>query len=337
MGAARVTPGFLVRIVALLALCLAPVAGFADRELPAVRNYHPFAQVFGLPGFADARVLDSRQVSVAFNTTVVSHADAGSRPAEAIRLDGESYLSNLAVGIGVRERLTLGIDVPFVTYSGGIFDSAIESWHDLWGFPNGNRDGPHNELFIGYTRDGVEQLVLDSAGTGIGDVRLEAAYRLAGAGDRDSALVLRAGAKLPTGAAGSLRGSDAADFSLDLAVRKAVLAGGRLLLVANAGAVMLGSGDVLPQLQRDMVGYAGAGAVLRFNERWRFNLQLYAQTSYFRSDLRALGADSMSLTVGGSYTWVASALRLSVAVMEDPVADITPDVALQIELRKDFN
>jgi hypothetical protein len=352
MGRRRATGGFAIWIGSLL-WGLIPNQALAGEEFFGVRNYNPFAQVFGLPGFADGSVLDPRETSLAFNTTVINHSDIDLKGDELITLDGESYVTNFALGFGVSERLTLEVEVPWVAYGGGTLDGAIGWWHDLWGFPNGVRDErPDDELFISYSVDGVNQYLLDSSGGGIGDVRLAAAYRLAGSDLPDSekagsekagsegaglGLVLRAGLKLPTGDAKSLRGSEATDFSLDLAIRKEITLGrGELVLLANAGGLLLGDGEVLSQLQRDVVGFGGAGAIWRLNERWRFNLQVYAQSEYFDSDLNELGSNSASLTVGGSYTWVQSNTRVSVGVMEDLINDLTPDVALQIALTKDF-
>ncbi len=320
-----------------LAAAFVSASASAGEEFFGVRNYSPFAQVYGLPSFADATVLDRRQYSLALSSTVVNHSDVGSTATEQIFLDGETYISDLVLGVGVTDRLTLGITVPWVAYNGGVFDSAIESWHDLWGFPNGFRDGADDQLFIRYEKDGVEEFLLDSSGSGIGDVRLEAAYQLMQSETADFGLVLRAGIKLPTGDAGDLSGSEATDVSLDLAVRKEfALANSELVLLAHAGALFLGDGEVLPELQRDTVGFAGAGAMWRASERWRFNLQFYGQTGYFDSDVKELGSEGISITAGLSYTWLQSRTRLSVSMVEDLVTDIVPDVALQIELTKDF-
>ncbi|MDH3641848.1 MAG: DUF3187 family protein [Gammaproteobacteria bacterium] len=324
-----------------IALCTGWIlasAAHASEEFIGMRNYSPFAHVYGLPVFADATVLDPRQRSVAFATTIVSHSDLGVLPAEAVALDGEAYITDLALSYGVSERLTVGITLPWIAYNGGVFDGAIEWWHDLWGFPNGVRDAqPDDELLIGYSRDGASEFLLDSSASGLGDVRMAAAYRLAGSAESDFGLVLRGGVKLPTGEAEKLRGSEAADFSLDVAVRRAfALPRGELVLLADAGALILGNGEVLSGLQRDTVGFAGAGAMWRLSERWRFNLQFYGQTSYFRSDLDELGSDSLSITVGGSYTWVKSRMRLSLGVVEDLIDDINPDIGVRIALSKEI-
>ena len=177
----------------------------------------------------------------------------------------------------------------------------------------------------------------NASGGGPGDLRLQAAYRLVGSSDTDLGVVVRGVVKLPTGDAEKLRGSEATDVSLDVAVRKQLsLPRGELVLLASAGVLALGDGEVLSELQRDTVGFAGAGAVWRLSERWRFNFQLYGQTSYFHSNIDELGSDALSMTVGGSYTWVESNMRLSVAVIEDPVTDTVPDVGLQLALTKDF-
>jgi len=336
MRARSVNSGFTLWICSVLSL-LAPAVAFAGEEFFGVRNYSPFARVFGLPGFADGSVLDRGEISVALTTTVINHSDIGSKSGELIVLDGETYVTDLVLGYGINERLTFGVEVPWVAYNGGIFDGAIETWHDLWGLPNGARGGPNNELFISYLRNGATVFTLDSSGSGIGDVRLQAAYRLVGSDHAGLGAVLRAGVKLPTGDADSLRGSGATDFFLDLAVRKEfALPLGELVLLVHAGALLLGDGEVLGQLQRAAVGFAGAGTVWRLSERWRFNLQIYAQSSYFDSELEALGSDSLALVAGGSYTWVEKDLRLSVGILENLITDMIPDVALQIRLTKDF-
>jgi hypothetical protein len=343
MGAARSTS----RITLSLGLLLTALDTSAAGEFINVRNYAPFSQLYGLPGFANATVLAPRQTSVSLTSTVINHSDIdseidseiGLEPGETLMLDGETYITELTVGFGVSDRLSVALDVPWVAYTGGVFDGAIESWHDLWGFPNGVRgDQPDDELLINYLRDGVNEFSLGSSGSGIGDIRLQAAYRLAGTHGGDHALVMRAGVKVPSGSARHLRGSGATDFSLDLAVRKAfALPRGELVLSAHAGALLLGNGDVLSQQQRDTVGFAGAGAIWRLTERWRFNLQFYGQSSYFHSDLDTLGSGSVSMTVGGSYTWLEPRMRLALGIMEDPFDDTTPDVALHIELTKDFH
>jgi hypothetical protein len=346
MRARGITARFAAAVGSLLWL-LGSSPALAQQEFLGVRNYNPFVQVFGFPGFADASVLERRETSLVLTTTITNHSDIGRSdlgdpdlgigPAEMIVVDGESYVTNLALGFGVSDRLTLGVEVPWVAYGGGVFDGAIEWWHDLWGFPNGFRDGPNDELLISYASRGADGFVLDDSASGIGDVRLDAKYRVMGSADADLGLVLRAGVKLATGDAAGLRGSEAVDFSFDLALRKTFgLPLGEVVLLASAGALLLGEGEVLPHLQRETVGFAGLGTLWRLNQRWRFNLQLYAQTSYFDSDVAGLGSDSMSLTAGGSYTWVDSKLRLSVAIIEDVVTDLTPDVGLRIELTKDF-
>lgn len=342
MGAGGVTSKFALWICSGLCL-LAPALTLADEEFFGLRNYSPFARVFGLPGFADGSVLDPGVTSLALTTTVINHSDVDSvsdidsSAGELMVLDGETYVTELVLGFAVNERLTLRVELPWVAYTGGIFDGAIEQWHDLWGFPNGFRDGPNNELFISYTRNGESEFVLDSSGSGVGDVRLQADYRLLGGDTAGVAVVLRAGVKLPTGDARNLRGSEATDVFLDVAVRKEIaLPLGELVMLAHGGVMRLGDGEVLEQLQRSTVGFAGAGTVWRLSERWRFNVQLYAQSSYFRSDLDALGSDSLALIAGGSYTWTEQNLRLSVGIIEDLIADTTPDVALQIRLTKEF-
>ncbi|MBE9568105.1 MAG: DUF3187 family protein, partial [Proteobacteria bacterium] len=60
---------------------------------------------------------------------------------EDIRLDYESYRFNLSYQYGLNEDWNLKFDVPIIHQGGGIFDSAIEDWHEFFGLPNGKRPG----------------------------------------------------------------------------------------------------------------------------------------------------------------------------------------------------
>ena len=148
-----------------LALCsgvllASPV--FAADEFLGIRNYNPFAQVYGLPEFADATVLAPRQTSLAVTTAIINHSEIAIDPDEALSYDGEAYITDLAFSVGVSERLTMGAALPWVAYTGGVFDGAIEGWHDLWGFPNGVRDRqPHDELLMAYSSGGENVYLLE--------------------------------------------------------------------------------------------------------------------------------------------------------------------------------
>src|SRR5690606_33387262 len=98
----------------------------------------------------------------------------------------------------------------------GFLDGLVEEWHEALGMPQSGRDAlPRDRLRFFYARGSRALVDLRDATGGVGDVRLLAAWPLV---QRERlATSLRASLKLPTGDAGRLLGSGAADLALSLA------------------------------------------------------------------------------------------------------------------------
>jgi hypothetical protein len=306
--------------------------GAAEYWFP-VRTHNPFLQIYGLPVFQGAGVLEAGAAAWQFTLDIANHADDSSRGGESITLDGESYFVNLSYRRGISDWLELGIDVPLIAHADGVLDPAIESWHDLWGMSNAKRTGPDNELSFVYERAGMEPYVLDDGSAGVGDVRLNAAVPLAfGWLPPASALTLKAGLKLPTGDAEKLHGSGAADLSLAAYYSAAAPFGlERLDISAHAGVLLTGDSDLFAPIQETTVPFGGAAADWRFSDRLRAVAAVYAQGEYVDSRLDELGS-SLQLIVGGDYRF-SSGLSLSFGIVEELFSDATVDFAFQLSLR----
>jgi hypothetical protein len=307
----------------------------ADAVLP-VRDHNPFLQIFGAPAFASALVVPAGPARYALNLDIANHADDSRAGAESVVLDGETYTLTWSAYRRLHPRLALRIDVPVVAHVNGVFDPAIEAWHDLIGLSNSKRDGPSNRLRLAYNRGNEGAFLLDSDAVGPGDLRVTASVPLwtAGPGSPGSSLTWRSTIKLPTGDADDLAGSGAADLALSLhGTRVGSLRDRRLELTAMAGVLVLGDGDVLPSLQRDTVGFGGAAAALRMTPRLDVALQVYARDAYFDSDLDEIGGRSIQLALGGLYCLPGGASSLSFGLIEDVFSDATTDVAFQFGMR----
>lgn len=307
----------------------------ADAVLP-VRDHNPLLQIFGAPAFASAHIEPGGKTAFALTLDVANHADDSSAVAESVMLDGETYTVTWSVRRRVHPRLALCVDLPIVAHVSGLFDHAIEGWHDLTGLSNSKRDGPSNRLRVAYDSVGDASFLLDSDTVGPGDVRVTAAVPLRQTGhDGDGAsLTLRSTLKLPTGDADDLTGSGAADLALSLhGTRVGSLWDRRLELTAMGGVLLLGDGDVLGSLQRDTVGFGGAAAALRVTPRLDVMLQAYARDAYFDSDLDEIGGRSIQLAVGGRYCLSRGASSIAFGLIEDVFSDATTDVAFQLGIR----
>jgi len=309
------------------------MAGSADPI--AVRSQNPFLQVFGLPPFQSTALAVEGAPEYKVRFDLANNADARDDERETVVIDGETYSLTLTLRRRVSSKLELGVDLPLIRHSAGFLDNAIEGWHDIFGMSNTKRQGPSNQLSFFYASAGNTLYEIDSPTFGIGDMQLTAAMPLRLADESDGlAVVVRSAVKLPTGADEDLHGSGAADFSLGLYVSDLYALFERDLgLSGFAGALLLGDGNVLADIQRSAVPYAGAAAIWQATENLAITTQLYAQGAYFDSELKELGGDSIQLAVGGNYRLRRQGLVLSFAIVEDVVANATTDFGLHVSVQ----
>ena len=317
-------------------LCASGSAYASDNWFP-VRTHNPFLQIYGLPLFQGAEVLEADAWEWRATLDIANHADESIAGDESITLDGESYYLNLSLRHGFTDWLELGMDVPLTAHAEGMLDNVIEGWHDLWGMSNAKRQGPPNELEFRYAGPGVSPFTLDSGAAGLGDIRLHAAVPIPlswlGAGD---ALSVRAGVKLPTGDADLLLGSGATDTYVAIYYTGANAFGlDRLDLSAHAGILRTGDSDLFAAIQENTVPFGGIAADWRFTERLHGKAAMYAQGDYVESALKELGT-SLQLIVGGDYRFEGNGMSLSFGIVEELFSDATVDFAIQVSLRNDF-
>lgn len=322
-------------IASWLAALVLPCAAAGEEPWPALRNHNPFLQIFGLPAFEPGTPVPPGETRYAIDLDLANHADSGSTPAESVVLDGESHYLSLAFRRGMSDRLVLGIDIPFVRHSGGFLDASIENWHDFWGLSNRQRSGPRGQLSLRYDNPELAGFGLESSTAGLGDIRLNARFLLwrepAGT---DRQFGVQAGVKLPTGAAGELLGSGAADYSLAFHASDATLVSRpRIGLSASVGVLFLGRGDVLPEIQRDSVPFGGLAAAWHASDRLALAVAVLAQGPYYDSALEEIGGNSVQLSVGGLYELPWQGTSLSVGIIEDLYDNATTDIAFKLAFR----
>lgn len=332
-SAMRVAPVVLLVTALIVYPCVSCGEYPAARAFP-LRNQNPFLQIFGQPAFQSAVLARPGEAEYRVSLDLANHADAGNTTLENFVIDGETYWLSLSLRRRVAGWLELGVDVPLVAHSGGFMDNAIESWHSMLGLSNSKREGPDNQLSYLYERGGTTLYELNSSAAGLGDIQLTAAIPFVEGGGGVPAVALRSTLKLPTGEADKLLGSGAADFSIGVFVSDTHTLFGRQLGVGGfAGALLLGDGDILPTMQRDTVAFAGVAANWQATERFAVAMQVYAQGSYFDSELEELGGDTVQLAVGADYRTRDKGLLLALALVEDVSANATTDFALHFSIR----
>lgn len=216
-------------------------------------------------------------------------------------MDTEQARFTVVYRSGVGHRLEWGLEIPFISYLGGVFDSAIESYHRSLGLGNSGRDF--------YVQDTVQMALTWDAKTyfadsspaslELGDIAVTG--RLALADSPKGAAALSLAVKLPTGDADLLAGSGSLDAGL---AAEGTLRGGRHRMHLSASWVHAGSWDLVPAFHPgDILGFGMAYEYAR-SERLSWVGQVQTQRSVFRGAAQANGslADySTELLVGARW------------------------------------
>ncbi|WP_157736251.1 DUF3187 family protein [Granulosicoccus antarcticus] len=319
--------------VAVLAICLS-ASTFVQAEqsddspLLQIHSQHAFNAIFGLPGAA-ARPVQSRewQLSLEHSNQFIGSM-AGN---EQLRLDGET--SELT--FRHRQRLMScwqgELLVPFIQHSGGLFDRAIDDWHQFFGLPDANRSNvPFDELTYSYVGESGQQVQVDVPESGLGDIQLSVQRSLgcqATADSTASEAIVRVGIKLPTGSLSELRGSGKPDAYVDIQSPIWSL-GERWRGGMSAGLLAVGQSSRLAP-QRSVVGFGALGIQYILQHRYRLLLQVDWHTPFYDSALAEL-SDATVVMSGGVRYLMRGNQSFEFSIAEDIAVDTAPDIVARL-------
>lgn len=189
------------------------------------QNQSPVVMIYGLPPIGDASLVPVGKVEGRVSLDLANNFVEISKnkpKGEEIVLDGESARFTLDFRYGVARRMEVGIQIPYITVSGGSTDGLIEKFHSAVGAGQGLRPlEPRNRLLYYYENNGKKLFYRDSAIQGLGDIRLSGGWQLYQ--EPSGAVALRASLKFPTGE--RFLGSGGTDLALWLTTRKDFSAG----------------------------------------------------------------------------------------------------------------
>jgi hypothetical protein len=321
-----------VALPCLIAGLLLP-AGFAGARAPvlfATTDQNPFIQIHHLPWPAESARPAAGEWSLGWtldmsNSSISEEGGAGER----VVIDGETWRGTLAIAYGLSARFEAGLVVPLVSHQTGIFDGFIRKWHDIYGMSNSRRD-QFDDYALEYAFHAMDEtrVLVDTASSGIGDIRLSGAWRLRSDGVDQRALTVRAGVKLPTGSATRLHGSGGTDLSLQLLSTDAMtLSTWGTTLSWMVGALRLGRGDVLDELRRDHVAIGSIGIARPLWRNLLLKLQVDAHGSFYDTDIDIIGANSAQLVFGGGIRLKQGGM-IDIGMVQNLSTNTTPDFGI---------
>jgi Protein of unknown function (DUF3187) len=116
-------------------------------------------------------------------------------------IDGEALVLDATVWRGLTRNLDVGLRVPVENRGGGTLDGFIDWWHRVSHAPDGNRPQFLENAFRveGLTTDKIPFSWNDRTGFGLGDVELDARWRVVDGTDGAASVALVGRVSLPTG------------------------------------------------------------------------------------------------------------------------------------------
>jgi len=310
-----------------LALLLISTPAAAD-PFPA-RDLNPLLAGFGLPAALPAR-LSSETWTLAADLNWASVSLVQRAGSEQLIVDAETREARVTIGRSWSSGFAAQVQIPYRYTGGGVLDSTIDSWHELFGLPRGSRAfSPQDRVRIAYASGNTVFFDERSSQSGLGDISLDFGRSLSSSAATAATAWLSI--KLPSGDADRFTGSGATDASLAIAAEHQLSENWSAF--GQAGVAWLGEGERLAARQRDFAWSALAGIGWRAWRGLELKAQLDAHSAVFdEAELDFLG-EAFVLTFGGDYRF-ASGWQLDLAVSEDIAVESASDVVFVLGLKK---
>jgi hypothetical protein len=274
---------------------------------------------------SDSRISDGQNAAAIYSISNTLNAE--NRPGESLLVDGESDTLRLAYGNTLSDSWAYRFTLPIIHDSGGILDHIIDSWHQLFGLPQGDRPFyPKDRLVYFYSGRGTVDL--DQSQTSIGDISGEMGWYAIDTAQRTFSLW--GGLAAPTGSVTKLTGDGAWDSALwaHYAVRWP-----EWRLAAELGLAQPLGDEIFDGYAHRTSVFGRLALTRALGAAWSLRAQLDAQTGRVRdSNIRLLGP-SVLLSVGAERR-LSGRWRIAFGFEEDAAVDTTPDITFFLGIRR---
>jgi hypothetical protein len=304
---------------AAAALLAAGASPLRAEDFFATRNQNPLLRGFYLPLPSGARQDSGAAWSATLLVSNTLNVERNSH--ESLLVDGESTALNLTYENAISQRWRYRFTVPIIRDSGGVLDSVIDAWHELFGFSRGARPF-YPKGRIDYVYSSGAKIDLNHAQTSVGDIAADVGWYALDDGHRT--VSIWGGLKAPSGSRANLTSDGAWDGAL---WAHAAVRWPNWQLAAEAGVSQPFGDEIFGGMAHRSVGMARLAATRTLGPVWSVRAQLDGQTGRVAgSDLRFLGP-SLQLTVG-AVRRLRGRWRMQFGIAEDAAVNTAPDITL---------
>jgi hypothetical protein len=306
-----------VTVMACVSCWLTASGPLHAEEFFATRNQNPLLRGFYLPLPSDARQDLGKSLSA---TLLISNTlNVEKHAHESLLVDGESDALDLTYENALARRWRYRFSVPIIHDSGGILDSVVDTWHELFRLNRGNRPF-YPKKRIDYSYSGQGMIGLDRSQTGFGDIAADLGWYAVD--DARRTLSIWGGLKAPTGSVAHLTSDGAWDGALwaHTAMRCP-----KWQFASELGVAQPFGDEIFAGKAHRSSAFARFAATRVLGSAWSLRAQLDGQTGHVAgSDLRFLGR-SLQLTVG-AVRRLTGRWRIQMGFAEDAAVNTAPDI-----------
>ena len=212
---------------------------------------------------------------------------------------------------------SISLSVPYYQHAGGVLDNVIDSWHELTGLPESNRQQrPQDALHYRYQRNGETLIDIQQDQQGLGDITV-AAHK-----DRYNLAL-----KLPTGDENKLTGSGG--LELGLSYSTALPEAGFSGFAGSIGATYIFDDKILAQQSQDSTVAGALLAAYNISNRMNIFVSGSWQSAWYNSEINSIGAVSGNIGIG-AYGETANGFW-SARITEDLPTETAPDFGISLD------
>jgi hypothetical protein len=246
--------------------------------------------------------------------------------------DTASGTLNLNSNYGISDKISVGVNIPLISYQSGFMDMPIETFHNTFGIANVNRARTlknQSEIFI---KSG-EEVYSSGNGIGMGDIVFDIKTNLFGTYSDNFSITLLSALKLPTGDYKKLNGSGSIDYGFNLLITNIWK---RHTITNNISAVFPGTWKLFNMNPRNIYGWV-IGYEYYFNQNWSFIFQNRILSSPLHKDDFPSAAKTAFEWTSGVKIDVLHNLRLSLAITQNYINhENVPDFGFHVGIRTFF-
>lgn len=271
------------------------------------------------------RLIFSANYANTFNLDVDGIADG-----KDFDMDLENLRFAVDFDIGINDKIDLGIEAAYVYEYGGIFDSVIQGFHDLFGFANAGRQQVENNLYrLKYENKNGVWIDLQQPAGGINDIVFKTKLNIVNSKEKGFCLSIQGAAKMPLGDEDYLFSNGSWDFAATILAEKT---GYNYGFYINLGWMHIGKPENLTifDFKEDVFSYMISYEWL-IRGGWSLYIQADGNESPYISGHKRLDSQSGTINLGFKCELTESMI-LQVSFAEEFFTFATTDISLMTAL-----